>query len=164
MEGPWRVTQSERVRPYVEHVPGFVVAYDGDCQDYRDQETSLETLNRDFRPLEPAGLKDLELSSSWWMGFVICPGEPVAMVAQFVAELPDPYDKERVGLYLAPGVDEERVLREWHDHGAPAPEVVEHLEPANEPWKGLHPFFGRDHAEQIDDDITFRPDGLETTT
>lgn len=155
----WTDTRSQRVEPFVEEYPGFVVAHEGECREYQAKEVQLDT--RNFTPLTPDELEGFDPPEAWYLGFVVCPEDDVVEVARFAAGIDDPYDRGRIGLYLAPDVDEERVLRDWLEAGASSPEVVQPFEDENDHWRSLHKHFGRDHAEQVDDDLRFRPDAVE---
>lgn len=160
--GPWTADHSQRTAPFVQDYPGYVVSYDGDCQRFRDREVDHEEVPyRNFVPLTPDELEPGNLEELWYMGILVCPDEEVAPIADRVAEFPQELGRNRVGLYLAPNVDEIRVIREWKEAGLGPPQGVYPFDHDEDPWRTFHKRFGNHHAAQVDEDQRKRPDRIE---
>lgn len=160
--GSWNADRSQRTAPFVERYPGYVVSYDGDCQRFRERETNEDDVpHRRFIPLGPADLDPGRLEDLWYMGIIVCPEEAVHPIAQKVTELAEGLGRDRVGLYLAPGVNETRVIKGWKKAGIGPPAGVYPFDHEEDPWRNLHKRFGNHHAEQLDQDLRRYPDKVE---
>lgn len=157
----WTADQSQRTGPYVERYPGYVVSYDGDCESFREREVNLETLNRNFIPLTPDDLGSRDLEDLWYMGIIVCPGEDVLPIAEQVADIAEGIGRDRISLYLAPGIDELSVVQRWKEAGLGPPSGVYPFDHETDPWRTLHSRFGNHHAEQVDLDQRDFPDRIQ---
>lgn len=160
--GSWNSDQSQRTSPYLERYPGYVVSYDGDCRSYRESEVDAENVpNRNFVPLTPDELGPGELEDLWYMGIIVCPDEDVQSIAETVADLAEDIGRGRVSLYLAPGVDEKRVIQEWKEAGIGVPAGVYPFDHEEDPWRNFHKRFGNHHAGQVDEDRRRHPNHIQ---
>lgn len=132
----WHAT----VRAHWPKTTGFLLAFRQPCIAIRDQEIQAAS----GRVLVAGGIEDLEEwrpPKSWILGVLICPGDDVGPVAQWIQARKA--DASRVWFYLQPDV-EVSVLEPWEQAGHPADQYDSAAD-----WKQLHKRFGLALNDQV---------------
>ena len=137
----------EYVRSHLRDTTGYVVAQSGTCLAIKDQETTGplgRVPNRRFQALRQADLQTLRLPRSWFMGFILCPGDDFQAVLAWIKGLAKA-DHERVVLYMHPDFDqgtgaEQLRAAKLEDLRATA---------FKGSWKNFHQIYGSDYAWQV---------------
>lgn len=135
------------VRANHRNTVGYVVAENGDCLDVQTFESigpRTKVPGRRFQPIRPAQLAALALPKSWFMGIVLCPGDPVADVVTWLRAR-TPAERERVVLYVHPKVDEEEAGRAWKEARLPPPRTTQF----QGSWAQFHQLYGLDFSWRV---------------
>lgn len=160
--GSWTSDQSQRTAPFLEAYPGYVVSYDGECQNFREQEADPGNVpNRTFIARTPEELEPGSLEDLWYMGIIVCPGEDVGPIAAAVAQIDAEIRTGRISLYLAPGVDELDVVKRWKEARIGPPSGVYPFDHEDDSWRNFHKRFGNHHAAQVDEDRRDYPNHIQ---
>lgn len=137
----------DAVRRHWADTTGYVVARTGDCLNVQTQETwgpRTRVSGRRFKPLRPAQLPALALPKSWFMGIILCPGDPLEELIAWARTLPAS-DVERLILYVHPAYDESGARTQWAAAGLRDPKTIRF----DGSWENFHHLYGRHHAWRV---------------
>lgn len=101
---------------------------------------------RSFTICRPDELADLELSDSWILAALLCPGDDAEPIARWI-EAGD-RDPRRVVFYLHEDADGREALTPWHDADLPV-----HATWTISSWKELHKHLGAAWNVRVHDDF-----------
>lgn len=130
---------------------GFLLALRDPCLRIRDEELAAIRKNRVLVALDPTGLKGWVPPESWLLAVLVCPGDDVRPVVDWVRE--HGTEPDRVKFYARRGTDLFDALGAWAEAGLPDPVVEEGFVT----WRDLHRAFGRDLAIRILQDWGISP-------
>lgn len=134
----------ETVRKHHKRTAGYVLAQSDPCTETRDLEASdAYVYGRGFEALEPDDLQDLDLPASWFLGVLVCPGDDLTTIAEWVAQL-DEASLVRIRFYVHDDADLVAAFEPWYERGLPSPKTAPlTLGPR------FHKTYGKDHGIQV---------------
>lgn len=138
---------TRKVRPHLDETAGYVVAESGDCLDAQLQETLPKARGgkvpgRRFIPLTTENLALLGPPPSWFLGIVLCPGDPTDAVLRWARAQPSAY-LARIVVYHAPRFGIDAFVEAWTHAGLPAVERYRFKS-----WEQFHHLYGLHHSIQ----------------
>ncbi len=153
MTHPWPPTPgwTRKTKPHLDETAGYVLAESGGCLDVQLQETLPRSRGgrvpgRRFVPLSLDQLVRLAPPPSWFLGILLCPGDPTEALVRWARAQPAAY-LARIVAYHAPRFDVDAFVDVWTRAGLPPIERY-----AFRSWAQFHHLYGLHHSIQSFDD------------
>jgi hypothetical protein len=135
----WRDTVARHWRD----TTAYLLALSEPCIGIRDDELEAIKKNRVLVGLEPAALRTWRPSGSWFMAVLLCPGDDLQPVIDWVQA--HDVDAGRIHFYIHKAKDVHNFMAAWHEAGLP----TEDVDAGIPDWKHLHHLFGLHLSDRI---------------
>lgn len=128
----WR----ETVAAHWKDTTAYLLALSQPCIQIRDDELAAIRQNRVLVSPDAAALATWTPPPSWFMGVLLCPGDDLQPVIDWVRS--NRLDPSRIHFYIHRKQDVHGFMVAWHEAGLPTDDVDAGIKD----WKQLHRLFG----------------------